>query len=96
MPPPPSTTPREKRTSEYLRSIAIRAPASPLSRIEHDKAALAASGTPDEDDDADSPSPRGKRPRMLDFTMAATPVHHMGSCAVLDQVQSTRAFKTGW
>lgn len=88
MPAPPSCTPREKRSSEHLRAMILRAPVSPVSRMDLEKSVLAAGhATPDDDDeDADSPSPRGKRPRMLDFNMAATPVHQIGSSSALYQV----------
>ena len=73
--------------AEHLRPMAARIAMSPIARMEMVKPGLTAGPkTPDEDDEEDSPSPRGKRPRMLDFNMAATPIHH-AACGVLDQVR---------
>ena len=71
-----------------MRPLVERIPLSPIGRVEMDRGGIAATVTPDEDEeeDTESPSPRAKRPRMLDFNMAATPVH-TNSCSVLEQVQ---------
>ncbi len=85
-----SSTPRERRSAERMRSLAERVPLSPIGRVEMDRAGVAATVTPDEEeeDDSESPSPRAKRPRMLDFNMAATPIHTSSGSSVLGQVHT--------
>ena len=82
-----SSTPRERRSAENMRPLVERVALSPIGRVELDRGGIAATVTPEEEeDDTESPSPRAKRPRMLDFNMAATPVHTSSGCCVLEQV----------
>jgi hypothetical protein len=81
-----SSTPLERRPAEHMRPLVERIALSPIGRVEIDRRGIVATVTPDEEEeeDTESPSPRAKRPRMLDFNMAATPVH---TSNVLEQVQ---------
>jgi hypothetical protein len=84
-----SSTPRERRSAEHTRPLIEKIALSPIGRVEVERGGITTTVTPDdeEEDDTESPSPRAKRPRMLDFNMAATPIHNSSGCSVLEQIQ---------